>query len=258
MNVVAPELFVDEQIGSSGRRIVLIHGAMDRYTSFARIRRVLSAHTTVAYDRRGYSRSIDATPATSLQDHVDDLSAVVGDVASVIVGHSYGGVVALTLAAQRPEVVQALMVYEAPMPWMSWWPGNAGGSTIDAGAAHGPEAAAESFMRRIVGDRIWERLGEETRAARRAEGPALLLDLVGLRQQGQPYDLAAIRCPVVVARGSESHDHQKKSAVELAAMLEAAGNRHVQLVELSGANHGAHAAKPDAFAELIERAVVTG
>jgi pimeloyl-ACP methyl ester carboxylesterase len=243
-------LFVDLHEGESETRIVLIHGAMDRHTSFARVRKLLSTYTTIAYDRRGYARSLDVGPATSLQDHVDDLLEIVGAKPAVIVGHSYGGVVGLCLASQKPDLARGLVVYEAPMPWTDWWPTSAGGSTIAAGADEGPEAAAESFMRRIVGDRVWAMLGDETRAARRAEGRALLVDLVGLRMGSCPYDTAKITCRVAIGFGAKSHPHQQRSARELAALFSDRADPVIP-VEFPASSHNAHAATPDAFADLI-------
>lgn len=252
----ASEVFVDTRPGASAETIVLIHGAMDRHTSFVRVRKLLSVHTTIAYDRRGYARSLHATPpATSLQDHVDDLRHIIGSTPSTLVGHSYGGVVALCLADQNPELVKSVVVYEAPMPWTDWWPSTAGGSTLAAGSEGGPEAAAESFMRRIVGDRVWVMLGEETQAARRAEGNALLLDLSGLRGGDCPYDPARITCPAVIGCGADSHPHQQRSAAEVASMLRAGGNTRVALETLPGATHGAHASSAAAFASLVEQAL---
>ena len=285
--VVVPKLFVDvrparvdgEAIGASNPRIVFVHGAMDRSTSFARLQRCFPQHTTVAYDRRGYAKSVDVPAATNFSEHVQDLLDVVGDEPSVIVGHSLGGVIALTLAATRPELVLALMIFEAPMPWTDWWPGNAGGSTIAAGAADGPAAAAESFMRRIVGDEIWERLGDKTRNERRAEGEALLQDLLGLRVGGSPYDVAAIKCPVVVGYGAKSQPNQQRSSLQLHTDLVAGEANQLinedQLVELTipnqpnydavhaqfllrqlpHATHGAHSSAATEFAELIRLAM---
>jgi pimeloyl-ACP methyl ester carboxylesterase len=248
-------------------RLVFVHGAMDRSTSFARLRRCFPEYTTVAYDRRGYAKSLNVPAATSFVEHVDDLETVLERFAAepsggtnpvVIVGHSYGGVVALALAAKRPELVRALMVFEAPMPWLDWWPGNAGGSTIAAGLAGGPEAAAESFMRRIVGDEIWERLGDKTRAERRAEGSALLQDLGGLREGGSPYDVNHITCPVVVGHGERSQSHQQKSSQQLYADLVGAHPSlaaQFALTVIPEATHGAHSSAAPQFAELVRHAI---
>jgi pimeloyl-ACP methyl ester carboxylesterase len=276
---VMPGLFVDvrpahdetgQPIENGNPPLVFVHGAMDRSTSFARLRRCFPEYTTVAYDRRGYAKSLDVPAATSFIEHVNDLEVILEQLASqitlgtgganpaVLVGHSYGGVVALAVAAKRPELVRALMVFEAPMPWTDWWPGNAGGSTIAAGLAGGPEAAAESFMRRIVGDDIWERLGDQTRAERRAEGSALLQDLGGLREGGCPYDVSLITCPVVVGHGEKSQAHQQKSSQQLRADLVAAhpalASQFV-LTVVPEATHGAHSSAAPQFAELVRHAI---
>ncbi len=256
-----------QPIETANPRLVFVHGAMDRSTSFARLRRCFPGYTTVAYDRRGYANSLNVPAATSFIEHVNDLEAILeqlsaqpsgGTNPAVIVGHSYGGVVALAIAAKRPELVRALMVFEAPLPWLDWWPGNAGGSTIAAGLAGGPEAAAESFMRRIVGDEIWERLGDKTRAERRAEGSALLQDLGGLREGGSPYNVNQITCPVVVGHGERSQSHQQKSSQQLHADLTAAqpslAERFV-LTVVAGATHGAHSSAAPQFAEMVRHVI---
>jgi pimeloyl-ACP methyl ester carboxylesterase len=274
-----PVLFVDvrpahdeagQPIDTVNPPLVFVHGAMDRSTSFARLRRCFADYTTVAYDRRGYAKSLEVPAATSFIEHVHDLEAILEQLAAeatlgtagpnpaVLVGHSYGGVVALAIAAKRPELVLAMMVFEAPMPWTDWWPGNAGGSTIAAGLAGGPEAAAESFMRRIVGDDIWERLGDKTRSERRAEGSALLQDLGGLREGGSPYDVSRVTCPVVVGHGEKSQSHQQKCSQQLYADLVAAhpavASQFV-LTVVPDATHGAHSSAAPQFAELVRHAI---
>lgn len=88
----------------AGPLVVLVHGSMDRATSFARVRHRLAGFHTVSYDRRGYRRSLRARPpATSLDDHVDDLLQVMGGRPGVVAGHSYGGDVAMGAAVRRPD-----------------------------------------------------------------------------------------------------------------------------------------------------------
>ena len=108
--------------------VVLVHGSLDRGTSFARVVRRLPDLHVVTYDRRGYHRSRPVAPlATTLEDHVADLVAVVDGRPSVLVGHSYGGDVALGAAAEAPDAVRAVGVYEPPLPWSDWWPRRASG-----------------------------------------------------------------------------------------------------------------------------------
>src|ERR1700688_2133430 len=80
----------------SASLIVLVHGSLDRGTSFARVVRRLPDLHVITYDRRGYNRSRPALPpARSLEDHIADLVSIVDGRPSVLIGHSYGGDVAL-------------------------------------------------------------------------------------------------------------------------------------------------------------------
>lgn len=243
-------LYVIDQPGP-GPLTVLVHGSLDRSASFTRCRHELSELHVVVYDRRGYGRSIVARPpATTLADHVDDLLTIIGGGPAVVAGHSLGGDVALGAAAVRPDVVRAVACWEAPMPWLPQWPSDtSGGVATEAGLQQGPEAAAESFFRHLVGEDTWNGLPERTRAARRAEGTALLTDLESVR--AAPFDLGTIAVPVVVGRGSRSKPHHVEAAVRLAQALPDA-----ELMVIDGAAHGAHASHPAEFASFVRRAVV--
>jgi pimeloyl-ACP methyl ester carboxylesterase len=244
------DLFVAEQPGPSGSpRVVLVHGSLDRSAAFARTARRLADLTTIRYDRRGYGRSLAAGVCTTFDEQVTDLATVVAGVPVVVVGHSLGGVVALAFAARSPELAQAVVAYEAPMPWLDWWPSNtAGGSALADGDA---AEAAERFMRRIVGDVTWEALPPRTREQRRAEGPALVAELRSLRPPNPaPYDAAALAMPVVAVHGTRSRPHHQRSARMLA---DACPRGVLHVVE--GADHGAHLTHPEAFAALAREAL---
>jgi lipase len=237
----------------AGLRVVIVHGAMDRSTSFGRTVRFLDDVEVIRYDRRGYGKSIDLGVGT-MADHVADLAAVLDGGPAAVVGHSIGGVVALALAQQRPDLVPSVAAFEAPMAWADWWPsGSAGGSAL-AGAADGDEAevgavAAERFMRGMIGQHRWERLPPWTRAARRDEGLALLADLRSLRTDEPPYEATALTQPVTAAYGTESRPHHIKAAVELARMAPRS-----ELVIFDGSDHGAHLTHPKEFADFVRSA----
>jgi pimeloyl-ACP methyl ester carboxylesterase len=232
---------------ASAPLVALVHGSMDRATSFARVRHRLGRFRTIAYDRRGYRRSIHSRPlASSLDEHVDDLLWILDGRATVVAGHSYGGDVAIGAALRRPDVVRAVVAYEAPMPWAEWWPRRTAGGS--AASARTPEDAAEAFLRRTIGDDRWERLPERTKDARRSEGHALAAEMASLRESA-PFDVAELAVPLVVGRGTESVPHHRESAERLARAV-AGGELH----EIEGAGHDAHLTHPDGFAWLVERA----
>lgn len=227
--------------------LILVHGSMDRRGAWARIvRRLGPTWRVITYDRRGYARSVDSPGPFDVDHNVADLVAIIerhSKFPVVIAGHSFGGVVALTTVARRPDLVRSVAVYEPPQSWNAWWPGNTGGAMAVARADQ-PADAAEAFMRRVVGDATWERLPERTRAARRAEGRALVGELSDIRRVA-PFDPTRIGRPVLVGRGERASNHQVRGADELSRAVGTAP------VVLAGAGHNAHTSHAAEFAELL-------
>jgi pimeloyl-ACP methyl ester carboxylesterase len=233
-----------------GRIVVLVHGAMDRATSFTRLAAQLADWTVVAYDRRGYSRSAHLGPPASFDVQVDDLMAVMDGRPAVAFGHSLGGDVVLATGARHPGLITSAVVWEPPQPWLPWWPDHS--ASAGAGSDLDPEERAEWFMRRMVGDRVWDRLPSATRRQRRSEGPTLAAELRTLASR-PAFEPALIRIPVLVGRGGRSQVHQRRSARELAAALPLG-----ELVDIEGAAHGAHLSHPAQVAALIRRVAGEG
>ncbi|HEV7887790.1 MAG TPA: alpha/beta hydrolase [Acidimicrobiales bacterium] len=247
------ELHVVEHPVSGGPLVVLVHGAMDRSTSFHRVTAALDDVSVLAYDRRGYARSRFASPpAESVADHVDDLLELLDGRAAVVVGHSYGGVVALAAAVRRPDLVRSVGAYEAPMPWLPEWPQDtAGGEALRAALSGGDSAAAvEAFLRRMLGNEGWEMLPLRAKEDRRGEGPALLSDMRSLRGDPAPLDPALVTVPVVVGYGSRSRAHHIANTERLARLLPDA-----EVYGIEGASHGAHSSHPEEFAAFVRHAV---
>ena len=227
---------------AAGRRIVLVHGSMDRATSFIRLMARLRDWSVIAYDRRGYAGSAAIGPPLCFEDQVADLVEVLDPEPAVAFGHSYGGTVVLAAAAAHPELLPAAVVWEPPQPWLPWWPRVKDASDTDA------EERAEWFMRRMVGDRIWERLPATTRAQRRAEGHTLQAELTSL-DSGPAFRADEVTVPVIVGRGGQSSGYQRRAARQLAAELPFG-----ELADIADAGHGAHLTHPAQVAALLHRA----
>ncbi|HEY1117974.1 MAG TPA: alpha/beta hydrolase [Acidimicrobiales bacterium] len=242
-------------VAGDGPAVVLVHGTMDRSSSFGRVRRALHGQRVARYDRRGYGRSVELGPPERFQQQVDDLLDVLAWTVGnghppVVFGHSYGGTVALAAAAQAPDRLAGVIAYEAPLPWTDWWPAGSAGAAAVAASAD-PEDAGERFMRRMVGDDRWERLPPSTRAARRAEGPTLVAELAQLRPPNPaPFELASIRVPVLAGHGTDGAPHHAEAA---RAVVDSVPGADLEVV--AGSGHGVHLTHPAAVAAMVRRLV---
>lgn len=220
--------------------LVLIHGSMDRQNGFRRLAKSLArTHRVLTYDRRGYAGSADIGGPFDIAHQVSDLVEVLGSRPAVLVGHSFGGAVALACASRHPDLVQGAVVYESPMSWEPWWPKDSGGARAVA-MSEDPRAAAEAFLIRFIGERLWNRLPEATKESRRAEGIALVGELGDLRASAawRPEDL---RVPVISGYGSRARDHVRRASEIIGSLPDG------RAVMLDGAHHNAHSAEPAAF-----------
>jgi pimeloyl-ACP methyl ester carboxylesterase len=248
-------LFVDERApeGGDGPVVVTVHGSMDRHRSFFPLRAHMRDVHVVVYDRRGYFRSRDVhPPARGVADHAADLLAVIGARPAVVVGHSYGGAVALAAAARSPDV-RAVVVFEPPLAWLPWWHPPGIPHTVLPFEGEDPGDAAEAFVRRFIGAERMAMLGDAMRADLRADGPAFVTELTALRRDPPPFDPADVQVPVVLGRGSRSNDRQRQGGDWLATHLPAA-----ELHVVDGAAHNGHLSHPRELAILVRRALALG
>lgn len=234
--------------------VVLVHGALDRSAGLLKLsRRLDSTYRVVRYDRRGYGRSREVPPPFTMAQHVKDLGEVIatsndGPQRRVLFGHSYGGNVALAFAQEHPDSVAAVVVYEPPLSWLNWWPGTTAGAAVEQPEAN-PEAAAEAFMRRLIGDAVWDRLPAHTREARRSEGVTMVDELRDLRLN-PPWNPRRVEVPVLALSGENGKPHHQRGMRELATMLPNATSRPIHEAAHFGPNTHPGAVS-DAISEFI-------
>ena len=237
-------LWAEEAGDSEHPLVVVIHGSMDRSAGMLKLSRRLDGDFRVLrYDRRGYGRSYPHDGPFTMDAQVGDLLELLAGRPAVLIGHSYGGDIALTAADQHPQLVAGVAVYETPLSWEPWWPGTTAGSIAVAEAGK-PEEAAERFMRRILGEQRWEALPERSKQARRAEGVAMVGELADLRSH-QPWVADHIAAPVVTAFGSRGAPHHRDAMRYAAALL------GCPVVELPDCRHDAPLSHPELFRALV-------
>jgi len=235
--------------------IALIHGTMDRSTGMLRLSRRLDGRFRVLrYDRRGYGRSITVDDAGEgpfgMDAQVADLVALLAGRRALLIGHSYGGNVAMATAQRHPDLVGGVAIYETPMSWQPWWPGTTAGSEARA-TAGSPSDAAERFMRRLVGDSTWDGLPERTREIRRAEGPAMVGELRDL-QAKEPWHLDRIECPLLFAYGTRGAEHHIEGMQHVHSLAPRS-----KLVGIDDARHDAPNSHSLAFAQSVVEPLAT-
>ena len=194
-----------QELGGGGTPVVMAHGlligslASWYFTAgppLARTRRVRM------YDLRGHGRSERAATGYDAKTLGTDLAALTADLPAFdLVGHSWGGLVAMRFALAHPERVRRLAIVEAPIP---------PSSAVELASFLSPELSPE---------RLLDALPESLRAAvasgrRQAERLArsviaLIRDttlLADIRAEPDPTDaeLAQLAIPTLCLYGDRS------------------------------------------------------
>ena len=207
--------------GSGPRQTLMIHCSLGHAGGWARMAAALDdLVTAIAYDLPGHGRSADWDGVSDIQAvstaMAVDLLADQGQGPADIIGHSFGGTVALRLAVERPDLVRSLVLFEPVFFAVAVQDSPALKVQDDAhmrayrDALHaGDRVAAARAFTAIWGDgRGWDSLPapqQKALAARihliEAGAPAIYGDCAGILSGGK---LAGITCPVLLMRGGDS------------------------------------------------------
>lgn len=247
----------------SGSPLVLVHGATADHTTWRTSGPLLAVgHTLHAVDRRGRGASGDGASGDpyAIEREFDDLTAVVDAVARAadrpvdVVGHSYGGRIALG-AALRTASVRRVVCYEGAPPARE-----RGYQDAEAAMVQGVEAlvaagdrdeALAMFMRDIVGmpepdlvafraDPIWPR--------RAAAIDTTIRELRAETSAGASLEaLGGVRQPVLQILGGASSEPFAAATRALDARLPDG-----RVVTIDGARHAAHHSHAPEFVAAIE------
>ncbi len=241
--------------------MLLLHGgsAHARWWDFC-IAPLLDRYRVLSLDLRGHGDSEwSATADYDLETHVDDVLAVIDALALrdfVLVGHSFGGMVALATAA-RPEAQLAALVL------------------IDTRAQVGERAARFMEALRKMAHPVFQSADDAVRRFRllpvaTGASPEVLAHVarhaIRERDDGtwtlkfdrraiantRPCDLtpalAAVRCPLLVVRAAESELMSREVLEEMCAAVPGA-----QGVEIAASHHHIMLDQPLALAAALNR-----
>src|SRR6266487_2962178 len=108
---------LEYEVVGAGEPIVLIHGALiaEAYAPLCGEAELTAHYRLVRYHRRGYAGSSRVAAPFSIAQQAADCRALLAHLGierAHVVGHSSGGVIALGLAVDAPEVVHSLILLE--------------------------------------------------------------------------------------------------------------------------------------------------
>lgn len=255
MSVMAPEQLT--HCGGEGRPLVLVHGLMGRGSTWTRQLPWLTRHGSVyTYDAPWHrGRDVTGPPSTGTELFVGDLADAVAGLGTpaILIGHSMGGLHSWCLAAERPDLVDALVVEDmAPdfrgrttgpwEPWLHALPAEFG-SAQQVFDEFGPVAGQyflEAFDRTPTGWRLHGQLARWIEIA--AEW--------GTRDYWDQW--RAVRSSVLLIEAGNS----VTPPGQMRAMREMAGHRAAYL-HVPGAGHLVHDEASEVYRDAVEAFLAT-
>ncbi len=203
----------------AGRTVAFLHGlVMDNLSSwyFTAAGKVAQRARVLLYDLRGHGKSERTAAGYALEDMVADLEALLRaaqvEAPVVLVGNSFGGLLALAFARAYPERVHALALVDAHLGDESF--GREMAATLGLQGEERDRKIAESFVQWRGRDsaRKRHRLAETAQAL--VHETTLVADLERTRPL-EEADLARIGVPVLALYGERS-DLRERAEAQLA------------------------------------------
>jgi pimeloyl-ACP methyl ester carboxylesterase len=250
-----------------GEPVVLVHGSWVDGTAWRFVTSGLAeTFRVLVYDRRGHSRSERPESQGSVGEDGDDLAALVESLALApahMITSSFGGTIALRLAARRPDVFRSLACHEPPL-WGLLERDPESQKILERGTqvlqalaqriAEGDhEGAARQFVDDVaLGPGAWKNvLPPEGRTIFVNNAPTFLDELRdpdGLRIEEDT--LSHLEIPIRLTDGSESAPVFRRTVDRLAELIP-----QVARETFEGAAHVPQLTIPERFVEVTTRAL---
>lgn len=203
----------------TGTPLLLIHGTGGRADDFDGAIEVLAGvHRVIVYDRRGHARSNTKPAAVKgyLKQQAEDAAALLqrlGTGPAAIVGWSMGGLIALCLALEHPQLVSRLVVCEPPFHTVKHMPLRSVAPFLKAlflSAIGCKRAAVATFLRMTLrgpnGDSAFDGLDDDKRRAVLENAEILLHELkTGTGEELTAERLKQLQCPITAIVGEETN-----------------------------------------------------
>ncbi len=227
--------------GDGALTLLCLHGLVDRLEIWDRLSGPLAEFGRVArIDQRGHGESEAPPGPYRREDLAADVALVIealGAPRAVLVGHSMGGIVAMTAALSHPERIAGLVLIgtasQCSEKVAGWY---------ERIARAGEREGTDGIARAIYGD------ASEKRVDGDAQGISHVTRMLkSLHSDPLTAKLSAIRCPVLLIVG-ENDPMGPKASPLIAAQIP-----HAELVVVPGCGHWVHVDEPGAVIEAFAR-----
>jgi pimeloyl-ACP methyl ester carboxylesterase len=233
-----------------GPPLLMIHGsAADHSTWTVQLASLRDDFAMLAYDR-------DAREGRTVENHADDAAEILRSEVqgpAAVVGSSFGAIVALDLARRCPDLVSSLFLCEPPLAQsdaLAPVPDGFACRFDSIVACESGEAAAEFFLRNVLGDESFERMPKTYRRRSMAAWRQIRADMTALARYRVRYSELRdeLRCATVLLGGSQSAAFYRDTLEALQWAIPGA-----ELIELRGAGHMMHVDAHRQFGDVLRR-----
>jgi pimeloyl-ACP methyl ester carboxylesterase len=261
----ANDIELHYEVAGQGDPLVLVHGGWSDLHNWQPVAPGLAeSFLVVAVDRRGHGESERAWGTRREQE--DDLAALIeglGRGPAHVAGTSFGGSIAIGLAARRPELVRSVVAHEPPLmslvlhdaeiqPLMEQV--RATVQTVLARVTQGDvEGAARQFVEEVaLGRGAWEQLPEPLRETMVDSAPAFVAE-----QRDSDWasldlaELSRVDRPVLLTQGDQSPPWFAGIVAKLAELVDGA-----TVLTYRGAGHAPHLTHPDDYLAALTEFLV--
>jgi len=184
--------------GFGGLPILLVHGMrcdhrhMEPLAAHLRLR-----NRVVSVDLRGHGMSDKPMTTYSNEELTEDLVWLCSELRldrPIIIGHSFGGSLALSLAVRRPETMRAIVLLDSGVRTTAEKEAEMG--AVIAGGTTGGEASAQFFADRLFGRDDDPALKADVLSVMTMPTPLYISEALGRAVLGFDSGAAAVECTV--------------------------------------------------------------
>ncbi|MFI0468361.1 alpha/beta fold hydrolase [Saccharopolyspora sp. 5N102] len=266
-HVSVDDLRFHYEFSGAGEPVVLVHGSWDDLRGWdALVPHLAGRFRVLGYDRRGHGGSDRPPGQGRMSEDVADLAALLERLEHApahVVGHSYGATIALSLAADRPELCRSLVVHEPPL--FALLAGTDAqplfdevrrrmGRVVELLEAGEDERATELFVDEVgFGPGTWEQVLDSVQRRTFVTHADTWLD-----QARDPDRLAlgidrlgGIRVPTLITRGDLGLPWYGPVMEILTRSIPGVRSRTI-----AGCGHAPHLTQPERFASAIAEAAI--